>query len=68
MDLTDKRFPFSFIWSRKKIAFQIVTVQIKIFWEWAVGHTAENQRISGTMIQKVVVIETHNECPELKKA
>ena len=41
MDLTDKSFPFFFIWSRKKVTFQIVTVQINFFWEWAVGHTAE---------------------------
>ena len=67
MDLRDKSFSFFFIWSRKKMAFQIVTVQINYFWEWAVGHTAEKPRISGTVIQKVVVIKTHNECPELNK-
>ena len=67
MDLTDKSFPFFFIWSRKKMAFQIVTVQINYFWEWAVGHTAKKPRISGTIIQKAVVIKTRNECPELKK-
>ena len=67
MDLTDKSFPFFFIWSRKKMAFQIVTVQINYFWEWAVGHRAEKPRISGTIIQKAVVIKTHNECSESKK-
>ena len=67
MNLTDKSFTFFFVWNRKKMAFQIVTVQINYFWEWAVGHTAEKPRISGTIIQKVVVIKTHNECPELKK-
>ena len=49
------------------MTFQIVTVQIKFFWEWAVGHTAEKPRISGTIIQKVVMIKTRNECPELKR-
>ena len=67
MDLTDKSFPFFFIWSWKKIVFQIVTAQINYFWEWAVGHTAEKPIISGTIIQKVVVIKTHNECLEFKK-
>ena len=66
IDLTDKSFPFFFIWSRKKMAFQIVTVQRNYFWEWAVGHMAERPKINGTIIQKVAVIKTHNECLELK--
>ena len=42
-------------------------VQINSFWEWAVRHMAERPRISGTIIQKVAVIKTYNECPKLKK-
>ena len=49
------------------MAFQIVTVQRNYCWEWAVGHTAERPKISGTIIQKVVVIKSRNECLELKK-
>ena len=41
-------------------------VQINSFWEWAVRHMAERPRISGTIIQKVAVIKTYNECPKLK--
>ena len=42
-------------------------VQINSFWEWAVRHMEERPRISGTIIQKVAVIKTYNECPKLKK-
>ena len=67
IDLRDKSFPFFFIWSQKKMAFQIVTVQRNYFWEWEVGHTTEKPKISGTIIQKVAVIKTRNGNPELKK-
>ena len=67
IDLTDKNFPFFFIWSQKKMVYQIVTVQRNYFWEWAIRHTAERPKISGTVIQKAAMIKTHSECPELKE-
>ena len=67
IDLTYKNFPFFFIWSQKKMIYQIVTVQRNHFWGWAIRHTTERPKISGTVIQKAAVIKTHNECPELKE-
>ena len=60
IDLTDKSIHFFFIWSLKKMAFQIVTVQRNYFWEREFGYTPERPRICGTIIQKVARTKTHN--------